>query len=51
MSRKWKLKNKSYMIFGSEPFVSYTKIGNNYVIDSVSSDSTDILKLFDSLSV
>ena len=50
MSRKWKLKNKSYMIFSS-PFVSYTRIGNDYVIDSVSSDSTDILKLFDSLSV
>ena len=51
MARKWKLKNKSYMIFGSEPFVSYTRVGNNYVIDNVSTDSTNILELFDSLSV
>lgn len=51
MARKWKLKNKSYMIFGSEPFVSYTKVGNGYVIDNVNTDSTNILKLFDSLSV
>ena len=39
------------MIFGSRPFVSYTRVGNNYVIDDVSTDSTNILKLFDSLSV
>ena len=51
MSRKWKLKNKSYMIFGDEPFVSYTMVGKNYVIDSVNTDSTNMLKLFDSLSV
>ena len=51
MSRKWKLKNKSYMIFGSEPFVSYTRVDNNYVIDNVNSDSTNILELFDTLSV
>ena len=51
MARKWKLKNKSYMIFGSEPFVSYTRVGNEYVIDNVSTDSSDMLKLFDSLSI
>lgn len=39
------------MVFGDGPFVSYTQVGNNYVIDDVNTDSTDILKLFDSLSI
>lgn len=51
MSKKWKLKNGSYMIFSSGPIVSYTQVGDEYIIDSVSTDSTNILKLFDSLSV
>ena len=51
MSRKWKLKNGSYMIFSSGPVVSYTQDGNEYIIDSVNKNSTNILKLFDSLSV
>ena len=51
MARKWKLKNNKYMIFGDSPFVSYTEVGKNYVIDDVNSDSTNMRKLFDSLSV
>ena len=39
------------MIFSSSPFVSYTQVGKNYVIDDVNTDSTNMLKLFDTLSV
>ena len=51
MARRWKLKNNKYMVFSDGEVISYTKIGKKYVIDSVNTKSTDILKLFDSLTV
>ena len=51
MARRWKLKNNKYMIFSDGEVISYTKIGKKYAIDSVNTKSTDILKLFDSLTV